>query len=630
MNYIRNYDRCLLRLSITGAVFENTPNPIYINAVANAIITKCSFHMDNEMGYGLYLDNCTDYTIEQNAFYAPSSTILALAGMVINNSGSDANEVYNNYFHNFPAAMLAQHDNTGTGTNYHDGLTIKCNDFSNCMQDIAITESPNYIGTTGISNYQGSKSMNSSLAGNTFSHKGYSIYFGNNPYSDFNNEKGVPLTYFHHEGTASDPWLPIYFTYSDPATGQHLPVTQIFSDSSSTELYVKAQSCEDRQINNGGTSVIVLYDSLSSMQIGLNSAKLILSIYQDGGNTDLSEEVALAYPWETYEYYNELMLASPYLSDETMIEAINNTDLLPTNLLKLILLANPQCSRSDEVMDMLYSRIPSMPESDIDLILNNQGESSPIDELKANVSYYTHEQQRYATQIKNNYLTDTINDYTMDSLMFFLGRENYVNAKYQLAFLYLQNGDYGSINDILNNISNDFELTEREAEENAEFISYFAIVQDMAENNLTYEELNIDQQEDLQSLAISIYLPSAYARSLLLKYDENFTYTEPVIFPTISSSRLQKPKDNNSNKESFIKIYPNPAFDYISVDYKLESGIGRIEIIDNMGRIILSKTISNLSGTAVIGLDKLSAGIYKLVFYENNKLIETKQFNKVK
>jgi photosystem II stability/assembly factor-like uncharacterized protein len=615
--------------NINKSLFRNNENAVYFNAVDNAKLTRCSFILDDANGYGLYLDNCTHYTIEQNDFYAPSSTLLALAGMVINNSGSDANEVYNNYFHNFPAAMLAQHDNWG-GTPMK-GLSIKCNDFNNCMQDIAITESYNYTGKTGISAYQGANVDNKSLAGNTFSHKGYSTYFGTNPYSDYNNEKGIIISkYYHHDGTVNDAWVPKYYTYGDPTTGIPLAQTQIVPDSSSNYPYIKSKSCPDRQNTGSGSSIIVLYDSLNAKQVQLNSAKLTLSIYEDGGNPELNEEVATAYPWETWQYYNELMLASPYLSDETLIEAINNTDLLPTNLLKLILLANPQCSRSEEVMDVLYARIPVMSQADIDQILQKQGDSSPIDELKANVNYYTHERMRYATQIEYYYLTDTVNDYAMDSLINFLGREANVNAKYRLAFLYMQKKEYDLAHNTLNDIDNIFELNERETKEKAAFDIYFGIIDTMDQYKLSYGQLNESQKQSLQNLAAGIFLPSAYARSMLLQYDSSYSYTEPVIFPTISSSRLQRPKNNNSNKESIIKIYPNPAYDYISVDYKLENGNGRIEIIDNIGRVLLYKTITNLSGTEVISLDRLSPGVYKLLFYSDNILIETKQFSKVK
>ncbi len=53
-------------------------------------------------------------------------------------------------------------------------------------------------------------------------------------------------------------------------------------------------------------------------------------------------------------------------------------------------------------------------------------------------------------------------------------------------------------------------------------------------------------------------------------------------------------------------------------------------VIDNIGRILIYKSFTNLRGTEVINLSELSPGIYKLVFYENNNLIETKQFSKVK
>ena len=163
--------------------------------------------------------------------------------------------------------------------------------------------------------------------------------------------------------------------------------------------------------------------------------------------------------------------------------------------------------------------------------------------------------------------------------------------------------------------------------QNAEFITYFAIVQDMAENNLTYEELTSEQQQDLQTLAASIYLPSAYARSMLLQYDSSYSYTEPVIFPTISSSRKAKPPIEQKGNNGEVNIYPNPAIDYISVENDL-SGEVRIEIIDNTGKVILRKTLK--SNIEVIGLNRLSPGSYQILVYQNNELIETKKLSKIK
>ena len=51
-------------------------------------------------------------------------------------------------------------------------------------------------------------------------------------------------------------------------------------------------------------------------------------------------------------------------------------------------------------------------------------------------------------------------------------------------------------------------------------------------------------------------------------------------------------------------------------------------IIDNIGRLLISRSIDNLQGTEVIGLDLLSPGSYQILVYRNNKLIETEKLNK--
>ena len=613
---------------IENAAFENIPKAVYISAISNAKITQCNFTMDNEESYGLYLDNCNGYTIEQNTFNAPASSSNKIAGMVVNNSGTDANEVYNNYFNSIPAGLLAQHDNYGN--NYDNGLQIKCNDFNECSQDIAVTKDATYTGITGVGTYQGANIDNSTLAGNTFSHKCFSVYFGDNAYSDYNNAVGTIISkYYHHNGNVSDSWVPKYYTYGDESTGLPQPQTQIVPEKAIGISYTKTQSCPDRQISNNGISITNLYSNLNNMHTQLNSANLILKIFEDGGNEELHEEIAFAYSWETYLYYNELMLASPYLSDETMMEAVCNTDLLPNNILKLILLANPQCSRNDELMQMLWERIPAMSESDMEQILQKQSEYSPIDELKANVAYYTHERKRYINLIENTYLQDTINEYAMDSLVNLLSRENDINTKYKLANLYLQKEDHGMVSEVLENIDPS-EFSKRELYEYNEFISYFSIMNSIIENNLSFSEISEEQKHNLYNLAASIYLPSAYARSYLLQYDEEYSYTEPVIFPSISAKRMAKVIEEETSVESFIKVYPNPAKDYISVDYKLDNNKGRLEIVDNIGRILYCINDLSLNGTELIHLSKFSPGIYKIVFYSNGEITETKQFSVIK
>ncbi|CAN5485839.1 hypothetical protein BH11BAC2_BH11BAC2_23830 [soil metagenome] len=65
-----------------------------------------------------------------------------------------------------------------------------------------------------------------------------------------------------------------------------------------------------------------------------------------------------------------------------------------------------------------------------------------------------------------------------------------------------------------------------------------------------------------------------------------------------------------------IAVYPNPAADWVSIDFKKEQGVNsRIAMIDLSGRVVLQSPIENLSGNkshCTFNVSELSAGIYFL------------------
>lgn len=631
-----NLNRCvyasaslsMIPVKINNNTFTNNANAVYLNVITQALLVGNTINHSNTPHYGMYLDNCTDYTIENNSFIAPLNSMMSIAGMVINNSGNDANQVYNNTFTNMPVGLLAQHDNYGNSV--IEGLQIKCNEFSNAMQDIAVTENSTYTGTTGIGIYQGAAISNATLAGNTFSHKGASIYFGNNPYSDFNNSKGTVISkYFHHDGTINTAWVPKYYTDGNPNDGTPLPLSPIFPFEKKYWYYTKSKSCPDRQTLNISTPISALYTAYTTTKVNKKSSKLILDIWQDGGNEELPEEVALAYPWETYMYYNELMLASPYLSNETMIEAINNVDLLPLNLLKLILMANSQCSRSDEVLNALYDRNPLMPDTDIEDILNMRNDDSPIDDLRANVAHYANELNHYSALIKYYYLTDTIDDNSRDSLVEFTRRQENVNSHYQLVFFHIGENNLSGAEEVLLNIPTNFEFTEEEYEAHQLYTSYFNLMKTIINEEIVYEYLSTEQLNTLTSIASGeLYQASALARSYIQQNNGDVDYLEPVIFPTIVALRMAKQNPlGDEDKENTVTLYPNPATTYTSINFDLESSNNYIVIKGISGKEIYSKELNKSKGTEVINVNTYASGNYVLFFYSDGQIIESIKFN---
>ncbi|MBC8146617.1 MAG: hypothetical protein H8E98_01365, partial [Bacteroidetes bacterium] len=286
-------------LSIKNSEFENNCYGVYLSGISSATVTSNKFNviLDNTMlktAYGLYLDNCTGYTVEENEFDKVTGTgTYQNVGMVINNSGSDKNQIYNNTFENITHGMLAQHDNRGNTDK--TGLKIKCNDFTSVSNtDLGITKKGSYSGVFGIANHQGADAGVSSPAGNTFSWAGVNIY------SDINNAGENISKYYHHEiqlatPSAGENWVPVYFD-----------ATKVSLDEAELLYYTKAEACPSNIIG-GGLSISQLYDEVSIQSINVSSSELILDIWKDGGLEDLPEQIELAYPWETYVMYNTLI-----------------------------------------------------------------------------------------------------------------------------------------------------------------------------------------------------------------------------------------------------------------------------------------------------------------------------------
>ena len=74
-----------------------------------------------------------------------------------------------------------------------------------------------------------------------------------------------------------------------------------------------------------------------------------------------------------------------------------------------------------------------------------------------------------------------------------------------------------------------------------------------------------------------------------------------------------------------IKVYPNPAYDFLSVDFGHIIAEGTIEIVDPQGKVVLSRDISN-SNKIVLPLHKLDAGLYGVKMQLNNNPPVTKHF----
>ena len=125
----------------------------------------------------------------------------------------------------------------------------------------------------------------------------------------------------------------------------------------------------------------------------------------------------------------------------------------------------------------------------------------------------------------------------------------------------------------------------------------------------------------------------ALARNLLIAID-TLTYQEPYIFPDLlksSNAYDEYLKLLNTDRPVYLKIRPNPAHDYIIIDYFLEDNKKSIiEITDINGISIKTIEIKNETNQLVIDTRKWNSGLYIATLKSNEKLIESVKFSIIK
>jgi len=150
-------------VKVSGSV-SNLYNPVisfntFVNCYRGGLISNTTAFkfVDNIVGtqdvtnaYGLFVDGCTSYIIERNAFTSAGNTTQN-TGVIINNSGTGDNWFYRNSLNNYYVGSNAQNQNQGNSG--ATGLKINCNIYNGIDYNIFVSGTNS---NTGIHNSQGS------------------------------------------------------------------------------------------------------------------------------------------------------------------------------------------------------------------------------------------------------------------------------------------------------------------------------------------------------------------------------------------------------------------------------------------------------------------------------------------
>ncbi len=566
------------------------------NNVENGGLVKTGYlspTIDNQ--FGAYIKDATGYEIEQNEFEKTGS-LEPTTGLRIENSGLQANEVYNNTFKGNDYGQRFEGRNRSFANNFQ-GLQTLCNT-NPVSNSFDIEVDGGFF--DGIRVNQGA--VGSSAANQFSSAANFRL----------RNTSGSNINY-HYNGTTEDP---------APFFG---PVVAIATTTSNV--------CNSNYLIRNNTGGLQLKPNMVADYYTQRSNydNLLYTYYQniDNGNTDsLLQVIQLTFPSQAQQLRDELIAESPYLSQAALMDAAA-TGILTDALLLEICLANPEATYGEAFLNFVEFEIPNpLPANMVQLIYQSWGGSNPRTILENQLAELNGDLGRMSNQIIHYYAEDTLD--WKDSIKSMIASRKDITSKYQLVEIAVEEEQFTLALQKLVVIANNNDLTQEQMDEHTNLETYVAFRQAITAVEKSYMQLNEGELVQLRTIANAVKGRTAtLARNILcFGYgeceSENETEGEPLL-------RLKAPRvyDFNtpvaaiSQLNEKLKVFPNPAKEAVTInigDY--DEGLQyRIQLLTMEGKLMLEKRAS--SETIQINVANFNKGTYLIVLIEGDKRLES-------
>jgi len=283
-----------------------------------------------------------------------------------------------------------------------------------------------------------------------------------------------------------------------------------------------------------------------------------------------------------------------------------------------------------EKMDEKYN--PMTPEMVAEILLGKYIVAAK-EKLEAQVAFYRHQRSTALKFLKQLYRNDTVNPWAHDSLIYLLETEPGLQEKFELVFAYAEQDNWTAAMNLINNLPGQFAFNSYQQELYDDFDQLIDVFYELYQSGVGLDSISEVHKSTLYQLADNTRnIAGAYARNILIKTD-GYEYTEPIILPEEglkSSSILFDLPDPENFTPEYVKIYPNPAKDYIIVELLTGNINGAtLTLFDNQGRPVRTFEMPGKQQHYVLSIKALQTGIYYLKIEQNGKTLESKKFSKM-
>jgi hypothetical protein len=554
--------------------------------------------------YGLYMNACTGYKVEENYFTTVGLTAgINDFGMIVSNSGSDFNKIYNNKFEVLYAGIEARAKNYAASsfvTNFNDiGLQLRCNTFITGTiksADMAVTSGG--VPDGAIDYHQG---YAGDPAGNQFSHTGSPSW----DYFDWNNTLGHRINYITHSDANRIPL--IYSAY---------PAILVSTPPAGTDLFDASTDCLSSMTGASyGFPINVLQTNIKTYLQNLAPLQLLLangdasSLYTAIGNLSMSPGTLK----------NLLMSQSPYLSDGVLIAYINRSGV-PNGNLKDVLIANSQLTQP--VKDALAAiSLPNGIRNQINAAQKGTSQRQVVDDK---IHYYLYNIAITKNDIIRNYVNDSTLEFKTDTIISKIKEDETIDmigsTKNILADLYVEKGLYTQADSVINVIALDptkqnvakLKRVNKALKQSGQTTD--ALITDVANKAKVYE---VAADYGIEGYEV--------AMNILQKVFEE-PYQEPIDELTGVSYHNYTPinGDQPAASTKLAVIYPNPNNGTMQLDYQLsDDETGVVKIMDVTGKLIVTYVLEKDKTNIAISEAALKNGVYFYQIIVNGEVVNS-------
>lgn len=534
------------------------------------------------------------FRIEENEFNpAGNVEALGLDAIVIENSGSNSTEVYNNTASGMTNGYIAEGNCMDPIEASAVGHQFTCNNNVGNEQNFWVRKDNYENQNTGIHSERTQQGANEMSAGNEFDQ--------GTGETDYKNETAWVINYWHHGGTSEPMAITPGWLVKTLANGTNNCPSRL----------------DDREVKlSEGHKQQVQTEFQAAKSAYINTAYVFNSLL-DGGNTDaVVQEVEESWPQDAWDLRNYLMSKSPYLSTTVLVEMMIK-NILPQAMVLEVCLANPEATKKDGFVKWAEFQAPSpLPTYMIDLIAGSWEARTFRMELEAQIGQHHAAMSVASYMLQASYRAEEV-IIPLDAMLAQWNLMPNYGARYAEAQVHLRKGEFEAAMAILDGLADRYPMKEDRVAERDRAIWYIDQLQNLSLDGRSVMQLTSAELVQWQSFAETANDIAGDWAANVLCFGYKICIERTGSGEGGNKSLHPSKPDAAGRTLTALSLAPNPAGSWVTFSHALsaEPSEAQLRVVDARGREVARLSINALQGQTLWDTREVPAGVYSVELF---------------